>query len=123
MCWPCFGLCSCACSWASVCFHAPTHYTALGDKAFVYPINDAKALIQTLLSFDRKRAAAQGAYWNAWMPYSPVPVMRSFECVFLRGGRCARKELPPPEGWPEAADGDPCASCSDYASPWAKASE
>ena len=68
------------------------HLRILGERAFVY--DTSHELVSMLLRFDRLRAATRGEYWNAYRPFEPPHVMRAFECVFLRGGRCQLTRLP-----------------------------
>ena len=97
------------------------HLMALGETAFRY--TSARQLEAMLERFDRSLAARQGSYWNTWRPFAPEHVMRTFDCVHLRGGTCQRKTLPGEadddlrqQPSREALLADPCAYCSDFAS-------
>lgn len=103
------------------------HLMALGEVAFRY--GSATRLEQILKRFDRTQARAQGAYWNVWKSFAPEHVMRTFDCVHLRGGRCQQKTLPEDDGTSEvptqpSTEGgaltNPCDRCSDYVSVYAE---
>lgn len=93
--------------------------------------------MEIIQSFDRRRAAKRGDYWNVWRPFAAEHVMRTFDCVHLRGRRCQQKQLPPDDdggggsgdsgtsiatlALAATADDDPCARCSDFATPYVRA--
>ena len=99
--------------------NARAHLDMLGEKAFVHSGRSVDELVQQIGSFDRRRAAALGEYWNAYSTYAPEPVMRAFECVFLQrssgsGGRC---RAAPASSASTMLQDDPCESCQPYSSP------
>lgn len=101
---------------------ANMHLRILGARAILY--DSWTSLVTKLLTFDRDAARGRGEYWNAFKPFEPQHVMRSFACVFLHGGVCNRTALPGTAAWPvegdssqaarDAAGADPCQGCSDY---------
>ena len=65
---------------------AGAHWRALGAKGLYY--HDKASLIDRLLTFDRRDAAARD--WRAYGEYSPEHVMAQFDEVYLRGGHNRR---------------------------------
>jgi len=57
------------------------HLDALGDRGLYY--HDKASLLRLLQGFNR--TAARESDWRAYREFTPRPVMRQFERIFLQG--------------------------------------